>query len=341
MTLNVLILGANGFVGRKIVARLAATDWATPIAATRRPVSVAGARNVTFDAADASALRAAVREADAVVNCVAASAEVMVASARALREAVLGVVEAPNVPNAPQGSVAPAASGASAAHGVPVSARQVPRVVHFSSMAVYGSALGKVDESHPLLGDVGPYSSAKVEAEKLLADLPGAVMLRPGCIYGPGSTQWSIRIADLLRARRIGDLGPAGDGCSNLIYIDDVVDAVVAALRKPEAGGRAYNLAMRDAPRWNEYFVRYGRALGAVPVKRITPRRLAIERRAAIPLKVLEKIGGKLGLRHTPAVLSPSMLALWQQDIALVPDAAETLLGLRWTPLEAGLRATS
>jgi hypothetical protein len=110
---------------------------------------------------------------------------------------------------------------------------------------------------------------------------------------------------------------------------------------RPEAAGRAFNLAMRNAPRWNEYFVQYGRALGAVPVKRITPRRLAIERRAAIPLKVLEKIGGKLGLRHTPAVLSPSMLALWQQDIELVPDAAETVLGLRWTPLEAGLRATS
>ena len=89
MTLNVLILGANGFVGRKIVARLAAADWATPIAATRRPVSLSGARNVTFDAADASALGAAVREADAVVNCVAASAEVMVASARALRQALL------------------------------------------------------------------------------------------------------------------------------------------------------------------------------------------------------------------------------------------------------------
>ncbi|SIK87336.1 Uncharacterised protein [Mycobacteroides abscessus subsp. abscessus] len=98
---------------------------------------------------------------------------------------------------------------------------------------------------------------------------------------------------------------------------------------------------MRDAPRWNDYFIQYGRALKAVPVRRVTSRRLAIERRAAIPLKVLEKIGGKIGLRNTPAVLSPSMLALWQQDIQLLPDAAETGLGLSWTPLEAGIKATS
>ena len=311
MTLNVLILGANGFVGRKLVQRLASSGWATPIAATRRPINLAGVENVCLDAADAAMLSAEIAKVDCVVNCVAGPAEVMVQGAQALRTALTAV---------------PGRS---------------PRLVHFSSMAVYGSAVGKVAESHPLQGDLGPYSSAKVEAETILGDVPNVVVLRPGCIFGPDSVQWSERIARLLRARRIGDLGPDGDACSNLVYIDDVVDAVLAALRIDAATGQAFNLAMRGAPTWNEYFVAYGRALGAVPVRRITSRRLKIERRLAIPLKVLELICRRLRIKGTPVVLTPSMLSLWQQDIQLQQDAAESILGLSWTPLETALKATS
>lgn len=311
MTLKVLVLGASGFVGRKLVHKLATSGWAWPIAASRHPANLPGAQNVALDATDAGALADVVARADAVVNCVAGSAESMVAGAQALRTALI------------------AAPG------------KQPRLVHFSSMAAYGSAIGWVDESAPLKGDLGAYSGAKAQTEQILADVPNVVVLRPGCVYGPGSTQWSERIARLLQARRIGDLGPAGDGYSNLVYIDDVIDAVLAGLRLDAAAGRAFNLSMRDAPTWNAYFVAYGRTLGAVPVPRITPRRLKIESKLAIPLKVLEKAAGKLRVRNTPPVLAPSMLALWQQDIGLLPDAAETTLGLSWTPLETGLRATS
>lgn len=311
MTIKVLVLGASGFVGRKLVQRLATSGWALPVAASRNPANLPGAENVVLDATDAGALSNAVAKVDAVVNCVAGSAESMVAGAEALRTAVI------------------AAPG------------KKPRLVHFSSMAAYGSVIGWVAESAPLKGDLGAYSSAKAQTESILADTPNVVTLRPGCIYGPGSTQWSERIARLLQAKRIGDLGPAGDGYSNLVYIEDVLDAVMAALRTESVAGQAFNLSMRDAPTWNEYFVAYGRALGAVPVERITPRRLKIESKVAIPLKVLEKLGGKLGMRGTPPVLAPSMLALWQQDIRLLPDAAETALGLSWTPLTTALKATS
>jgi 2-alkyl-3-oxoalkanoate reductase len=299
---RVLVLGATGYVGRHIVQALAGTDWAEPIAASRRGP-------LPLDATDASALASALRQADAVVNAMTASAQDMIANAQALRTALS---DRPGL--------------------------EPIRLVHFSSMAAYGSAQGLVDEERPLLGDLGPYSAAKAETERLLRDCGAqAVMLRPGCIYGGGSPQWSVRIARLLRAHRIGDLGAAGDGYSNLVHVRDVVQAVTAALRLPEAAGQAYNLSMAQAPTWNEYFIAYARALGATPVSRIGARRLKLEAKALAPaLKIAEIAGRKLGLTDLPPPISPSLLRTWQQDIRLSPDKAQRELGLRWTPwLEA------
>jgi 2-alkyl-3-oxoalkanoate reductase len=303
MKARILVLGANGYVGRRVVAALAGTDWAEPVATSRR--SDSGVRQV--DAADAASLGAVFADIDGLVNCVAGAPATIVANARALRT----VLEARTVP--------------------------VP-VVHFSSMAVYGSAVGHLDEQ-ATLDATSPYGLAKKEAEQLLAPLPTVTRLRPGCIYGAGSPQWSIRIADLLRAQRLGDLGAAGDGCSNLVHIDDVVHAALAALRTPEAGGHAYNLAMTNAPRWNEYFVAYARALGATPVQRIGARRLKLETRVLAPaLKLAEIAARKIGVRNLPPPLPPSLARLWQQDIRLDSRRAEQTFGLAWTPWQAALR---
>ncbi|MEJ2919929.1 NAD(P)-dependent oxidoreductase, partial [Bordetella avium] len=229
MTQRILVLGANGYVGRRIVAALAASDWAEPIAGLRRPAPALTVNQEIFDATDSAALQRVLAQADGVVNCVAGAPGVMVQGAIALRDALAAL---PSLP-----------------------------LVHFSSMSVYGPAQGAIDESQPLAQGLSGYGGAKVEAERVLAE--HAVMLRPGCIYGPGSPQWSLRIASLLQAGRIGDLGAAGDGCSNLVYIDDVVAAVLAALRLPEVKpGQAFNLAMAQAPDWNAYFLAYARALG-------------------------------------------------------------------------------
>lgn len=292
--MRVLVLGATGYVGRHIVQALAATDWAEPIAASRH-----GA--VALDATDTAALVSALGQADAVINAMAASPRDMIANAQALRAALAG---------------------------------KSLRLVHFSSMAAYGNVEGSIDEDRPLLGDLGPYSAAKAQTERILRDCAETVMLRPGCVYGGGSPQWSARIARLLRAHRIGDLGAAGDGYSNLVHVDDVARAVLSALRRTEAGGQAYNLSMAQAPTWNEYFIAYARALGATPVSRIGARQLKLETKALAPaLKIAEIAGRKIGLaRPLPPPLSPSLLRLWQQDIRLSSDKARRDLGLRWTP---------
>jgi nucleoside-diphosphate-sugar epimerase len=226
-----------------------------------------------------------------------------------------------------------------------IAARPDPvRVIQLSSMAVYGAAEGAVDEAAPLSVTAGAYGAAKVAVERAAESCAEAIMLRPGCIYGPGSEQWSGRIARLLRARRIGDLGAAGDGPSNLVHVDDVVAAILATLRLPRVTSRAYNLAARPLTRWNDYFAALAGQLGAVPLRRITRRRLKIETHVlAAPFRVAGMVAGRLGLGPTlvPDAIPPSLVRLWGQQLELVSHCAETELGLRWTPLGAGLATTT
>ena len=91
------------------------------------------------------------------------------------------------------------------------------RVVHLSSMAVLGNATGVLDETAPVDRASGnAYADAKIECERIITAAAArgldCVILRPSCIYGPGSVLWTVRIARMLAARRLGDLGAAGDG---------------------------------------------------------------------------------------------------------------------------------
>jgi nucleoside-diphosphate-sugar epimerase len=309
---RILVLGATGFIGSRVLGALAACDWAAPIAASRRRLNRAGADqpdSVQLDATDAGQLRRAMQGVTGVVNCVLGNSRTIVDSARALFSVAGGL-------------------------------SQPPRIVHFSSLAVYGEAVGDIDESAAPVGRLSAYGTAKLETERLAAANPSIVTLRPGIVYGPGGTQWSGRMAQLLYAHRLGDLGRGGDGYCNLVYIDDVAEAVLRALRLPSAAG-TFNLSLPDPPTWNEYLCRFAAALGAVPVSRIAQRRLRLESKLlAPPQKIAEIIVGKLSprlARRLPQPIPPSLVRLFQQEIRMNVGLAERVLGLRWTPLEEGL----
>jgi nucleoside-diphosphate-sugar epimerase len=317
MKQSVLVLGASGFIGSRVIKALSVSDWALPIAASRRALDRGSAgqpRSVRLDARDARQVRRAMDGVAGVVNCVLGSRATIRASARALFEA----------------------SG---------SMPQPPRIVHLSSIAVYGAAVGGVQENTTPVGTLSAYGAAKLEAERLAAANPAVVILRPGIVYGPNGSQWSGRIAELLCAHRLGDLGAAGDGYCNLIYIDDVVEAILRALRSPSVGGKIFNLALPNPPTWNEYLTGYAKALGAVPLVRISKRTLQIESKIfAPPQKLTEIVLNKFAPRLTrlvPKAIPPSLIRLFAQEIRLQVELAETELGLSWTPLVEGLRQTA
>jgi nucleoside-diphosphate-sugar epimerase len=282
------------------MAALAASDWATPVAGVRRKVA---GEHVILDATSMDDLHNAMKGVQAVVNCMTGDADAIAANAAALFTAAdkTGV-----------------------------------HVVYLSSMAVYGSATGLIAEDAPLLGDVGPYSAAKVQAEEMaLACRARVTVFRPGIIYGSGSPQWTERIAVLLKEHRIGDMGAAGDGCCNLVHVLDVVKAILAAVKQDdERGHHAFNLSMPDAPDWNGYFIAMAKAMGAVPVRRVTARRLKVETKLlAIPLKLGEKLLGKL----LPPAITPSLARAWRQDQRLNSAKATQTLSISWMSLSEGL----
>jgi nucleoside-diphosphate-sugar epimerase len=314
MKQSILVLGANGFIGRHVVAGLTASGWATPILGVRKPAARKDDNEQrTVEATNIESVRAAMQGVSGVVNCVAGDAATIVSSTKALSGAVTGITPA-------------------------------PRIIHLSTMSVYGSAVGLLSETAPLRPDLGPYSEAKVAAEAVAAAYPHTVIVRPGCVFGPGSEQWSIRIARLLLSRRLGDLGAAGDGYCNLVHVDDVVLAIVRALENPRVDGQIFNLSTPEPPTWNEFLTRYATALRAVPVRRIPPWQLRLETKLlAPPFKIAEILGRalKLNARHLPPPIPPSLLRLMSQEIRLDTRSAQAELGMRWKDLPTSLEETA
>jgi nucleoside-diphosphate-sugar epimerase len=316
MTNRVLVLGATGFIGQRVVAQLAQSGAANVVAASRHPMTFSNrlaVESLALDATDAAAMDRALAGITGVVNCIAGTADTIVGSAKALFAAA-------------------------------ARAKLPPRIVHFSSLAAYGSITGEVDETVPPRGDLGEYSAAKLATEQLAASCPSVVILRPGIVYGPGSSWWSDRIARLLCAGRLGDLGAAGNGLCNLVFVDDVAAAALLSLCTPNIEGRTFNLGCSPVPTWNEYFTRYARALTALPVRRISTRRLAVERNGMAPLLQLIELAVRVGrLRHvhTPPPIRPWLLELCNHRISMIVRQAEGTLGVRWTNLDEGLETTA
>ena len=291
----VLVLGASGFIGSRVVAALAGSPIYRPLAASRHSA-------VAVDATNLQSMLGALHDVDCVVNCMAGSEKAMVRATQVLCEA----------------------------------ARSSPprRIVHLSSMSVYGSATGTVTEDHAPAEPIRPYGQAKIECERIVQkyvdDGGDAVILRLTCVFGPGSTQWTTRLIRLLQARRIGDLGAAGDGRCNLAFIDDVVAAIVAALDAPDISGQAFNVSSSAELTWNAFLMAFGRALGATPVRRIPSRRLRIETKLLAPVR---RIAGMAVRWPATEAITPSLAALWRQDIRIDCTAARSALWLPQTPV--------
>lgn len=315
--MRVLVLGAAGLVGRATIGHLR-ENGIDCVAGVRRPTrfSAAGVESRQVEATDPKSVAAAMSDVTHVVNCVMGRPDIMVAATRNVCQAALQ--------------------------------SRTALVIHFSSCAVYGTTTGVIDESTPLGNGVDWYGTAKIECETIVQGLVGngltVVTLRPSCVYGPGSELWTSRVGRLLAAHRIGDLGAAGDGRCNLIYVDDVAAAVIAALRRPVASGAIFNLSNPDPPTWNEYFVRYGRMIGATPVRRLARWQIRLEQRLfAVPLKLAQLVTGRLHLptHWIPDPITPSLLRSCGLDATYDASKAVTALDCVPTTLARGLELSA
>jgi|SRR5579859_757362 len=313
---RVFILGANGFVGRHVVSRLSADGTHLPVAGVRRlpQLMPRGVEMRICDGRDLQSIRAAMAGCDFAVNCVLGSSLTMLQTTANLFRAA--------------GELS------------------LKRVVEISSIAVHGSREGLVTENTLPDENAGPYARAKIRCERIVhraRHLYGieAVVLRPGLVHGPGGDQWTRRIGALLRRRRIGDLGPNGDGTCNLISVAEVADAVVAALSRPLVDGRAFFLADPTPMTWNEYLDFFANAAAISPCARISNRTLLIETKLyAPPLKASQMLLAKMGLssRLVADPIPPSLLRLFRQRVRFDSQPADDLLRFQRVPREQAIR---
>jgi nucleoside-diphosphate-sugar epimerase len=259
-------------------------------------------------------LAAALAGVDTVMNCIAGSPRTILATTEALCD---------------------------------VARRDPPRrIIHLSSMAIYGGAEGLVTEATEPAPPLNAYAKARIQCEALVrqyvADGGDAVIIRPGCVFGPESKPWADRIARLLVSRRLGDLGPSGDGICNLIHVDDLVAMMITTINAPDIRGEIFNAAAdQPRPTWNEFLIRFARAIGATPVQRISARRMKVEVTFLAPMLRAAALAAGPVRRFIPEAMTPSFVRLLGQNITLSSAKASARLDVTHRPLDQAIEETA
>ncbi|WP_192256446.1 NAD-dependent epimerase/dehydratase family protein [Mesorhizobium silamurunense] len=226
----VLVTGASGFLGSHVLARLAASGTLAlglgRDAARCTALEATGHRIVRHDLAQPldGALDPRLDRVERVIHCAALSAPF-----GRLQDFV-------------------AANVAATRNLLDFATRQgVSRFVHISSPSVcfaFRDQLG-LTEDMALPDPANHYARTKREAEKLVlaAPLVHPVVLRPRGIYGVGDRALLPRLIKAAKSRPL-PLFRDGRAAIDLTHVDDVVDAVMAALAAPEeAEGQIFNIS--------------------------------------------------------------------------------------------------
>jgi predicted dehydrogenase/nucleoside-diphosphate-sugar epimerase len=289
---RVLVTGAGGFLGCRLVECLHLGGSWDVRALVRRPGSAARLARwpvelMLGDVVSAEDMARATADCDAVVHCAVgtvwppeASFAVTVNGTRATAEAAL------------RGGVS--------------------RFVHVSSMAVHGNQVpARLDESSPLdPGSGAGYGRAKYLAEQAVNDAVSrglsAISLRPARIYGPFSRTFTVRPLQALREGRLQLAGDA-DSPSNMVFVDNVVEAILRALSASESErGEAFLINDPEQLSWRAFYEFFADGQ---------------------PVRVVERV---------PAsdVVSPGLASRWiagARAIALSPELRGLAKRVMWT----------
>jgi nucleoside-diphosphate-sugar epimerase len=176
------------------------------------------------------------------------------------------------------------------------------RAVLASSIVVYGDAIGRAvcSEDHPFGEPVGAYSRSKQEQERIALDLGrraglAVTTLRLANVFGPGSRPWVEMAIEQLKSGAPALIG-RGDQNAGLCYVDNAAEAFVRAALTPSSAGRAYNVSDASDITWRRYFEDLARASGSRP-----PGSLPLPL-ATIAARACERAWSALKLKGRPPV---------------------------------------
>ena len=128
------------------------------------------------------------------------------------------------------------------------------------------------------------------EAAARASDMPWTI-LRPSMIYGPGDDGNISRLARHLGRWRWVPVFGSGRQRHQPVYVEDVVDAILACLTCDDPVGRSYDLAGAAPLTYNELIDLVGSAVGVRPIKLHLPVGISLAalwgaRRLGIPVPV-------------------------------------------------------
>lgn len=248
--MRALVTGGSGFIGSHIVRRLLSDGYEVRVVdnlATGRFSNIEELiEEIDFrrvDVRDLDAMKAAVHGCDAIFHLAAL----------------------PSVPRSIADPVASHETNATGTLNVLVAARDgdVPRVVLASSSSIYGAnpELPKREEMLPL--PLSPYAVSKQAGEsygRSFYNVYGleAVALRYFNVFGPRqdpNSQYSAVIPKFIHAFRHGErpvINGDGEQSRDFTYVENVVNANIAAATTPGIGGRVYNIACGHGISLNE-----------------------------------------------------------------------------------------
>ena len=150
------------------------------------------------------------------------------------------------------------------------------RFVHFSSVTAFGFDFpDQVEETYPVHNTYVPYPDSKIASEQVVlqAHVEGRVpctIVRPGDVYGPRARAWAMVPAQLIRARRFS-LPGGGYGLHSPVFIDNLVDGVIAAAASEAAVGQIFTLSDGIGVPYREFFAPYAELVGRRLITTPTP----------------------------------------------------------------------
>jgi nucleoside-diphosphate-sugar epimerase len=298
----VLVTGATGFLGRRVVDRLLARGHRVVATGRRRELAPAG---VPFRYADLERDASGVCDgAIAVVHCAGLSSA----------WAPYARFEAANLRGTER--LLSEAEGAG-----------ISRFVHVSTSSVYARARDQyaVAETARLpKRPANAYVATKLAAEHAVrrSRLPH-VILRPRGIFGPGDTSIFPRLLRALGTERLPVIG-SGRTLGDLTYVNNVAEAAVLAVEADRSAlGETYNVTNAEPVRIWETIAELARTLELPPPRRRLPLRVALAIAGALELRSLATPG-----RPEP-LLTRYTVTLLGCTTTLDPSRAMQKLGYR------------
>jgi len=277
MTDRILVTGAGGFIGGRIVEVLHELNPGSVCAGVRRWSSAARIGRLPIqilqcDVSSAESVQFAMKGVAAVVHCAHGDVTTNVEGTRTVLDEALRA--------------------------------GVKRVVHLSTVAVYGRQEGSVTEASPAAPGANPYGRSKVQTEEICAEYGqrglAITVLRPTIVYGPFSNIWTVEFAQRLSAGEWFLPERYTHGICNLVYIDDMVNAVLLSLQNQRAIGQTFIVNGEERPTWNEYFQALNYALGLPPLRPASAMRSRMKAGLMMPVRKTAKLILK---RFQPIVL--------------------------------------